>query len=74
MNFDSSGLSPKELRDAGNGMKAVFDGWDQPIQFLTVQDPNTGALKFQIISCGPNRQFEQGNGDDVSSDNLRVGK
>ena len=74
MNFDSSGLSPKELRSVGGGFKALYDGWDQPIRFQTLQDPNTQAFKFLIYSTGPNRQDEQGNGDDISSDNLRVGK
>jgi hypothetical protein len=74
MNFDSSGLSPRELRNAGGNFKALYDGWDQPIRFQTLQDQKTGAFKFLIYSTGPNRQDEQGNGDDVSSDNLRVGK
>jgi prepilin-type N-terminal cleavage/methylation domain-containing protein len=71
MEFDPGSLAPKEARDLAGvglpGVKGIFDGWDQPIQFN-----NGNGMKFVIISAGADRRL--GNGDDVSSETLRLGK
>jgi prepilin-type N-terminal cleavage/methylation domain-containing protein len=75
MNFDSGNLSPKEARPipgASGDTKALYDGWDQPIQFTTSIDQVTGSLTFSIISAGADKKL--GTPDDVNSNTLRLGR
>jgi prepilin-type N-terminal cleavage/methylation domain-containing protein len=76
MEFDAGTLAPREARQVpgfGPDVRAIYDGWDQPIQFELLRDPNnTGSVKFRIFSAGADRI--PGNADDVNSDNLRLGR
>jgi len=67
MEFDAGTLAPKEAQIIYADLKAIFDGWGEPIQFS-----NGGGTKFQILSAGANGKV--GDADDVDSNNLRLGK
>jgi prepilin-type N-terminal cleavage/methylation domain-containing protein len=74
MQFDDA-FSPKEARAVPgfpSTVQALYDGWDQPLQFNTMIDPKTGYLKFIILSAGADQKA--GTNDDINSDTLRVGR
>jgi prepilin-type N-terminal cleavage/methylation domain-containing protein len=67
MEFDTSSLSAKEARQVIPNIFALFDGWDQPIQF-----DNGGGVQYKIASAGSDRTLNTA--DDILSTTLRIGK
>lgn len=75
MNFDTGNLAPKEAKPvpgATGDVKAIYDGWNQPIQLQTSVDPVTGSLTFTIISAGADMKL--GTPDDLNSNTLTLGR
>jgi prepilin-type N-terminal cleavage/methylation domain-containing protein len=75
MEFDPGTLAPKEARSVpgfGYDIKALYDGWNQPIQLQTSTDPVTGSLTFTIVSSGADMKL--GTPDDLSSATLTLGR
>lgn len=63
-------LSPVDRN--GNAMKPYLnevplDPWGQPLNYRTESDANTGQILVRIWSNGPNRQNEDGSGDDINN-------
>jgi prepilin-type N-terminal cleavage/methylation domain-containing protein len=81
--FDLSTLSPREVyTDPASGLKALMDGWDEPLQFVAFTDATSGIINYYIRSAGANRIQEvtaledlmPPPADDLSSKFLRLGK